>query len=169
MPDGEGFYMRQGIDLGHRRLAIIDLSTGQQPMYSENQKIVLIFNGEIYNYLELKEELILLGNKFTTTSDTEVIINAYRTWGVDCQNHFNGMWAFALWDETLHRLFISRDRIGEKPLYYSRYDHSFIFGSEIKSVIAYGLPKVPRMDMLELYLTMGFVPSPYTFYENIHQ
>ena len=169
MPDGEGFYMRQGIDLGHRRLAIIDLSTGQQPMYSEDQKIVLIFNGEIYNYLELKEELILLGNKFTTTSDTEVIINAYRTWGVDCQNHFNGMWAFALWDETLHRLFISRDRIGEKPLYYSRYDHSFIFGSEIKSVIAYGLPKVPRMDMLELYLTMGFVPSPYTFYENIHQ
>ena len=85
-PDGDGFYVKQNIALGHRRLAIIDLSTGHQPMYSDDKKIVLVFNGEIYNYIELREELILLGNKFTTTSDTEVIINAYRTWGVDCEN-----------------------------------------------------------------------------------
>lgn len=168
-PDGEGFYLKKNIALGHRRLAIIDLNTGEQPMYSEDHKIVLVFNGEIYNYLELKEELILLGNTFTTTSDTEVIINAYRTWGVDCQNHFNGMWAFALWDETLERLFISRDRIGEKPLYYSKFDHSFIFGSEIKAIIAYGVPQKPRMDMTELYLTLSFIPAPYTFFEHIHQ
>ena len=168
-PDGEGFFKKKNIALGHRRLAIIDLNTGEQPMYSEDRQIVLVFNGEIYNYLELKEELTLLGNKFTTTSDTEVIINAYRTWGVDCQNHFNGMWAFALWDESLERLFISRDRIGEKPLYYSKYDNSFIFGSEIKTIIAYGVPKEPKMSMTGLYLTLSFIPAPYTFFENIFQ
>jgi asparagine synthase (glutamine-hydrolysing) len=168
-PDGEGFYLKKNVALGHRRLAIIDLITGEQPMYSEDHKTILVFNGEIYNYLELKEELILLGNKFTTTSDTEVIINAYRTWGVDCQNHFNGMWAFALWDESLGRMLISRDRIGEKPLYYSKFDHSFIFGSEIKTIIAYGVPQNPKMEMTELYLTLSFIPAPYTFFEHIHQ
>jgi asparagine synthase (glutamine-hydrolysing) len=168
-PDGEGFYIKQNLALGHRRLAIIDLCTGKQPMYSEDHKNILVFNGEIYNYLELKEELILLGNKFTTTSDTEVIINAYRTWGIDCQNHFNGMWAFALWDETLERLFISRDRIGEKPLYFSKFDHSFIFGSEIKAILAYGVPQIPKTEMTELYLTLSFIPAPYTFFEHIHQ
>lgn len=168
-PDGDGFYVKQNIALGHRRLAIIDLSTGHQPMYSDDKKIVLVFNGEIYNYIELREELINLGNKFTTTSDTEVIINAYRTWGTDCQNKFNGMWAFALWDEAAGKLFISRDRIGEKPLYYSNTGSSFVFGSEIKSITAYGKPVSPRMDMNELYLTMGFIPAPYTFYDNIFQ
>src|SRR5687768_16660012 len=122
-PDDEGFYIKQNLALGHRRLSIIDLSTGRQPMFSDDKKIVLVFNGEIYNYIELREELILLGNKFTTTSDTEVVINAYKTWGLDCQKHFNGMWAFALWDESLGRLLVSRDRIGEKPLYYSKYDN----------------------------------------------
>lgn len=168
-PDGEGFYVKQHIALGHRRLSIIDIAGGQQPMYSDDQDIILVFNGEIYNYIELKDELVGLGNKFTTTSDTEVIINAYRTWGIDCQKHFNGMWAFALWDLKLQRLLISRDRIGEKPLYYSTFDNSFIFGSEIKSLIAYGIPVKPRIDVSELYLTMGFVPAPYTFYDNIHQ
>lgn len=168
-PDGEGFYLSKNIALGHRRLAIIDLNTGDQPMYSEDRQIILVFNGEIYNYLEIKEELIRLGNKFTTTSDTEVVINAYRTWGVDCQNHFNGMWAFALWDESLERLFISRDRIGEKPLYYSNYDNSFIFGSEIKTIIAYGVPAKPKIEMTELYLTMSFIPAPHTFFRDIYQ
>ncbi len=157
-PDGEGFFINKNIALGHRRLAIIDLTTGEQPMYSEDNKIVLVFNGEIYNYIELREELIRLGNKFATTSDTEVVINAYRTWGVDCQKHFNGMWAFALWDESLERLFISRDRIGEKPLYYSKFDNTFIFGSEIKTVIAYGVFKKPKLSMTELYLTLSFIP-----------
>lgn len=168
-PDGEGFYLKKNIALGHRRLAIIDLNTGEQPMYSPDGKIVLVFNGEIYNYIELKEELIGLGCRFSTSSDTEVIINAYITWGVDCQNHFNGMWSFALWDETLKRLFISRDRIGEKPLYYAEYDNSFVFGSEIKTIIAYGLPQTPRTDMTELYLTLSFIPAPYTFFQHIYQ
>lgn len=168
-PDGEGSYLKKNIALGHRRLAIIDLHTGDQPMYSDDKKIVIVFNGEIYNYVELREQLIALGNKFTTNSDTEVIINAYRTWGVDCQNHFNGMWAFALWDESAKRLFISRDRIGEKPLYYSRYDNTVIFGSEIKTILAYGVPQKPRMEMTELYLSLSFIPAPYTFFENIQQ
>lgn len=168
-PDGEGFFIKKNIAFGHRRLAIIDLNTGQQPMYSEDRSIVLVFNGEIYNYQELRQELLLLGNKFTTTSDTEVIINAYRTWGVDCQKRFNGMWAFALWDENLKRLLISRDRIGEKPLYYSNFDDSLIFGSEIKTIISYGVPQRPKMDMMELYLTLSFIPAPYTFFEHIHQ
>lgn len=168
-PDGEGFYVEKNVALGHRRLAIIDLCAGKQPMYSADNKIVIVFNGEIYNYVELREELIRLGNKFYTTSDTEVIINAYRTWGVNCQEHFNGMWAFALWDEDLKQLFISRDRIGEKPLYYANYDHSFIFGSEIKTILAYGVPGKPRLDMTELYLTLAFIPAPYTFYQNIFQ
>jgi asparagine synthase (glutamine-hydrolysing) len=168
-PDGEGFYVKKNLALGHRRLAIIDLSTGEQPMYSEDRKVILVFNGEIYNYLELKEELIRLGNTFHTTSDTEVIINAYRTWGVDCQNHFNGMWAFALWDEKLERLFLSRDRIGEKPLYYSEFDNTFIFGSEIKAITAFGVPEKIRTELAELYLTLSFIPAPYTFNEYIHQ
>jgi asparagine synthase (glutamine-hydrolysing) len=168
-PDGEGFYLKNNIAMGHRRLAIIDLNTGHQPMYSDDKSIVLVFNGEIYNYVELKEELTKLGHTFTTTSDTEVIINAYRTWGLDCQNHFNGMWAFALWDESLERLFISRDRIGEKPLYYSKFDNSFIFGSEIKTILAYGVPPKARLDMTELYLTMSFIPAPYTFFQDIYQ
>ena len=168
-PDDEGFYLKQNLALGHRRLSIIDLCTGEQPMFSDDNKIALIFNGEIYNYIELREELIKLGNKFTTSSDTEVIINAYRTWGVDCQKHFNGMWAFALWDDSSQRLLLSRDRIGEKPLYYSKFDDTFIFGSEIKTIIAYGTPEKPRVDMTELYLSLSFIPAPYTFFENIYQ
>ncbi len=168
-PDGEGCYVHENLALGHRRLSIIDLSTGHQPMYSEDNKIVLVFNGEIYNYVEVREELMSIGNKFFTTSDTEVIINAYRTWGIDCLSHFNGMWAFALWDEELEQLFISRDRIGEKPLYFSTTDNSFIFGSEIKSVIAYGVSQAPRQDLTELYLTLNFIPAPFTFYKEISQ
>lgn len=168
-PDGEGFHVSKNIALGHRRLSIIDLHTGEQPMYSEDGKIILIFNGEIYNYLELREELIQLGNKFTTSSDTEVIINAYRTWGIDCQNHFNGMWAFALWDDSKQQLFLSRDRIGEKPLHYSVYDNTIIFASEIKSILAYGVPKIPNLDFLEIYLTLGYIPAPFTFYKNINK
>ncbi len=168
-PDDEGFFVNQNIALGHRRLAIIDLHTGHQPMFSEDRKIVLIFNGEIYNYIELREELKLCGNSFTTTSDSEVVINAYRTWGIECQNRFNGMWSFVLWDDHLKRMFISRDRIGEKPLYYSKFDESFIFASEIKSILVYGVPVKPRLEMTQLYLSMGFIPAPYTYYENIYQ
>lgn len=166
-PDGEGFYLKDNLALGHRRLSIIDLSTGDQPMFSDDGKIALVFNGEIYNYIELKEELIQLGHQFKTHSDTEVLIRSYEQWGYDCQNKFNGMWAFALWDENKKELFLSRDRIGEKPLHYAAHDNTFIFGSEIKCMLQYGVPKEIRTELIEIYLTLTNIPAPDTFYKNI--
>lgn len=166
-PDASGFFVKKNIALGHRRLSIIDLNTGNQPMFNKDQSLSLIFNGEIYNYLEIREELISKGRVFYTTSDSEVIIQAYEVWGIDCQNKFNGCWAFALWDENKQQLFLSRDRVGEKPLHYSLYDNSFIFGSEIKSLFAYGIPKDYTLEMLEVYLTLTNIPEPHTFYKHI--
>lgn len=168
-PDGEGIYIDGPVGLGHRRLAIIDLSTGQQPMLSDDRSLAITFNGEIYNYIELKAELLVLGCRFRTESDTEVILRAYETWGTDCQAHFNGMWAFALWDGRKQQLLVSRDRIGEKPLHYAFYDDSFLFGSEIKSILAYGVPAKSRMELLEIYLMLGYIPAPHTFYQDIHK
>ena len=108
-----------------------------------------------------------LGHTFKTTSDTEVVIKAYEQWGVDCQNKFNGMWAFALWDNRKQQLLLSRDRIGEKPLHYAVYDESLIFGSEMKSLFAYGIPREYTLEMLEVYLVMTNFPEPYTFYQHI--
>ena len=166
-PDGEGFYLQGNVGLGHRRLSIIDLDTGDQPMYSDDRKKVIVFNGEIYNYIELREELKKKGYQFNTQSDTEVILKAYEEWGFDCQNKFNGMWAFALWDESKQELFLSRDRIGEKPLHYTTYENSFIFGSEMKSLFSYGVPKNPDLSLIEIYLVFTNIPEPYTFYKNI--
>ena len=166
-PDGSGIYTNENIGLGHRRLSIIDLSTGDQPMYNEDKSIVLVFNGEIYNYPELRSQLQTLGHRFVTESDTEVIIKAYEQWGFECQNKFNGMWAFALWDNKKQFLFISRDRLGEKPLNYCIHDNTLIFGSEIKCITSYGVPKIPDYDLLEIYLGLGYVPAPFTFYKDI--
>ena len=167
-PDGEGYYQNGNIGLGHRRLAIIDLATGDQPMFSSDGALALVFNGEIYNYLELRAELSSLGYHFTTSSDTEVIIAAYEEWGFDCQEKFNGMWAFALWDSRQNHLFISRDRIGEKPLHYSMHeDRTFVFGSEIKSLLAYSSDYKPATELLSVYLSLGYVPAPYTLYSGI--
>jgi asparagine synthase (glutamine-hydrolysing) len=168
-PDAEGIYIDGSVGLGHRRLSIIDLSTGQQPMQNRDGSLVITFNGEIYNYLELKNELMDLGYTFQTVSDTEVILCAYEEWGVSCQNRFNGMWAFAIWDRNKKELFVSRDRIGEKPLHYSVFDNSFIFGSEIKANLAYGVPRSARMELLEIYLMLGYIPAPHTFYRHIHK
>lgn len=166
-PDGEGFHVDHNVGLGHRRLAIIDLSTGSQPMFSRDGKLALVFNGEIYNYVELKEELKALGYQFQTSSDTEVILHAYMQWGVDCQKKFNGMWAFALWDSRQQQLFISRDRLGEKPLHYSIRDNSLFFGSELKSVLASGGSYELANQLWHIYLSLGYVPAPYTFYKGI--
>jgi asparagine synthase (glutamine-hydrolysing) len=166
-PDGEGYYEDGNIGLGHRRLAIIDLATGSQPMYSADQSLALVFNGEIYNYLELREELKNLGHEFATASDTEVIIAAYKQWGFDCQQKFNGQWAFALWDSRQKQLFLSRDRLGEKPLHYAVQDGTFVFGSEIKSLLAYGVDHNPATELLNVYLSLGYVPAPYTLYSGI--
>lgn len=166
-PDGEGFHESNNVGLGHRRLSIIDLSTGDQPMYNDDRSIVLVLNGEIYNYIELRTELSSLGHKFRTSSDTEVVIRAYEEWGTDCQSRLNGMWAFALWDENKNQLFISRDRIGEKPLHYAEWDNSLVFGSEIKSILDYGVPREHQLELVELYSVFKSIPAPYTFFKRI--
>lgn len=166
-PDGEGHYIKNNVGLGHRRLSIIDLSTGDQPMYNEDRSIVIVYNGEIYNYIELRDELIHLGYQFRTTSDTEVIIKAYQHWGVDCQNKFNGMWAFALWDNNVKQLMLSVDRMSEKPLHYTVTNEGIVFGSEMKSLFVYGVTKEFNMEFVELYLSFGFIPAPWTFFKKV--
>jgi asparagine synthase (glutamine-hydrolysing) len=168
-PDGEGYYINKNIGLGHRRLSIIDLKTGDQPLFNADRSIGIVFNGELYNYIELREDLKKLGHSFRTDSDTEVVVKAYEEWGTACLGKFNGMWAFALWDDRKKTLFISRDRIGEKPIFFSTINRSFVFGSEIKSILQYGIEKEINPEVLELYLVLGFVPSPYTYYRNIYK
>jgi len=168
-PDADGLFLEEYVGLGHRRLSIIDLETGAQPMLSADRNVVITYNGEIYNYLELREELEKLNHQFLTDSDTEVILQAYLEWGVDCLQRLNGMWAFAIWDKSKKRLFLARDRIGEKPLHYALHDNSFLFASEIKSIIKYGLPKEINEEVMDIYLTLGYVPAPYSFYKNIHK
>jgi asparagine synthase (glutamine-hydrolysing) len=136
-------------------------------MFSDDKQLVLVFNGEIYNYIEIREELMKKGYQFRTNSDTEVVIKAYEEWGYECQNKFNGMWAFALWDKRKQELFLSRDRIGEKPLHYSHYDNSIVFGSEMKSLFSYGVPKNIDSSLIEIYLVLTNIPEPLSFYKNV--
>jgi asparagine synthase (glutamine-hydrolysing) len=168
-PDGDGYFTRGGVSLGHRRLSIIDLATGDQPFISEDKNLVLVYNGELYNYLEIRNELKSRGRHFRTESDTEVLLQAYDEWGTDCLSRFNGMWAFALWDEKRQRLFCARDRLGEKPFYYSVWDDSFVFGSEVKALFAAGVPRDLNEEMLDALLCFGYVPAPYTFYAAIRK
>lgn len=168
-PDGQGFHIKDNIALAHQRLAIIDLSSGHQPMFSADRRLIVVSNGEIYNYLELREELRSLGHNFHTESDTEVIIVAYQQWGLDLHKHLNGMWAFALWDDRQKLLLLSRDRMGEKPLHYAVLDDTLLFASEIKSILAYRFPREANLDVLEIYLTLGYIPAPFTFFKNIHK
>src|SRR5512138_2482896 len=134
-PDGSGEHFEPGVAFGHRRLAIIDVATGQQPIYNEDNSVVIVFNGEIYNYQELIPELQSLGHVFRTRSDTEVIVHAWEAWGERCVDRLRGMFAFALWDANAQTLFLARDRLGVKPLYYSLLaDGVLLFGSELKSL-----------------------------------
>jgi len=168
-PDGEGYYVNENVGLGHRRLSIIDLKTGDQPMFNDSKSIALVYNGEIYNYIELREDLINLGHVFRTESDSEVIVKAYEQWGVDCQKKFNGMWAFALWDNDKQRMLLSRDRIGEKPLHYCIHDNTLIFASEMKSLFEFGVPQELRPELIEIYLVMTNIPGPDTFFKNVYK
>ena len=136
-PDEEGYYVADNVSLGMRRLSIIDLSTGSQPIFNEDESIVVVFNGEIYNFKELREDLERKGHYFSTNSDTEVIVHAYEEYGYECLGRFNGMFAIALWDTNRKELFLARDRIGIKPLYYTMIDESVVFASEIKSILEY--------------------------------
>src|SRR5688500_8384845 len=137
-PDAGGLHLEPGLGLGHRRLSIIDLSTGQQPLYNEDRSVAVVFNGEIYNYKDLVPELQALGHTFRTRSDTEVIVHAWEAWGEACVERFRGMFAFAIWDRNRETLFLARDRLGVKPLYYAMLDDGMlIFGSELKSLLVH--------------------------------
>jgi len=156
-PDGEGLEVRGPMGMVHRRLAIIDLSDeGLQPMTNEDKTLWLLYNGEIYNYVELREELIRKGHRFHSQSDTEVILHAYEEWGTGCLQRFNGMWAFALWDEKAQQLFCARDRFGIKPFYYTGINGSFLFASEIKALTEHpDAGKKPDAEVLGTYLAWG--------------
>lgn len=169
-PDDEGYYLKDNAALGHRRLSIIDLSTGHQPMFNEDGSIVIVFNGEIYNFQDIKEALIKKGHVFKTHSDTEVIIHAYEEYGEDCLKLFNGMFAFALWDSKSQRLFLARDRFGKKPLYYAIFDNQFIFGSELKAILKHpSVRKEIDYNALSKYLAYEYIPAPLTIFKNIYK
>jgi asparagine synthase (glutamine-hydrolysing) len=161
-PDGEGLHVEPGVGLGHRRLSIIDIATGQQPLYNEDGSVVVVFNGEIYNYQELIPELQALGHVFHTRSDTEVIVHAWEAWGERCVDRFRGMFAFALYDRNRETLFMARDRLGVKPLYYAVLnDGTLLFGSELKSLLVHpGLGREIDPCAVEEYFALGYVAEP---------
>jgi asparagine synthase (glutamine-hydrolysing) len=167
-PDGEGYFVDGGIGLGHRRLSIIDLDGGAQPIPNEDETLQVIFNGEIYNYIELREELLALGHRFRTRSDTEVIIHAYEQWGKECVKRFNGMFAFAIVNVREKTLFLARDHLGIKPLYYIWIGSQLLFASEIKALLQH--PACPRevdIESLAELFTFRYVPSPKTLFKGI--
>jgi len=168
-PDAGSEYLDEHIGLSHRRLAIIDLSdAGIQPMHSYDERYVITFNGEIYNFLELKEELTAKGYPFKTHTDTEVILALYHYEGVDLLKKINGMFAFALWDKEKQTLFIARDRIGKKPLYYTRYNNEIIFASELKALLTIKeIPTKIRIDAVYDFFAYQYIPDPKTIYQDI--
>lgn len=163
-----GLHTERGVGFGHRRLSIIDLSSGHQPLFNEDHSVVVVFNGEIYNFRELMEELIPLGHTFRTRCDTEAIVHAWEQWGEACVQHLRGMFSFAIWDRNKRTLFLARDRLGIKPLFWAQLpDGWFAFGSELKSLLA--LPSLPRdIDpcAVEDYFAYGYVPEPRTIYQH---
>ncbi len=172
-PDDTGIFFdfRQGVGLGHTRLAIIDLSSqARQPMGNDSGSIQVTFNGEIYNYRELRQELICKGHQFRTNSDTEVILRSYEQWGIGCISRFRGMFAFVLWDANRKKLFLVRDRLGVKPLYYYWDGHLLLFASELKALMAYrGFKRDLNPKSLALYFRFGYVPSPQCIYADTYK
>ena len=168
-PDEGGLHREPGLGLGHRRLSIIDLSSGQQPLFNEDGSVVVVFNGEIYNFQGLASELASHGHRFRTHSDTEVIVHAWEQWGERCVDRFRGMFAFALWDRNSETLFLARDRLGKKPLYYAMLpDGRFIFGSELKALMTHpGLSREIAPRSVEDYFAYGYVPEPATIFRNV--
>ena len=169
-PDDDGFYVNGPVGLAMRRLAIIDLKSGQQPIHNQDRSAWIVFNGEIYNYLELREKLEKLGHTFYTNSDTEAIVHAYDQWGVDCPTHLRGMFAFAIWNENTQELFLARDRVGKKPLLYALVNGALIFGSEFSALLLH--PDVSREiqpEALDHYLSFMCIPAPLTAYRAIRK
>jgi asparagine synthase (glutamine-hydrolysing) len=169
-PDGEGFHIEPGIGLGHRRLSIIDIEGGRQPMYNEDGSVVITFNGEIYDYEPLRIDLERRGHKFSTRSDTETIIHAWEEWGAECVEHFSGMFAFAIWDRNRNQLFLARDRLGKKPLYYSLIGRHFVFASELGGIVEYsGSTRRLSGAGIQDYFAFGYVPQSRCIYEGVLQ
>ena len=169
-PDDEGFFVDQGLGLGFRRLSIIDLTGGRQPMSNEDQTVTVVFNGEIYNFVELRTGLQQQGHTFRTSSDTEVIVHGFEAWGDEVVHHLNGMFAFAVWDRRRRKLLLARDRLGIKPLFYTRKADTLAFASEIKSLLLLpGFdPAVSNGAVFE-YFSHHFIPGSGTIYQNIQK
>ena len=170
-PDEGELYLEPGLGMGHRRLSIIDIATGQQPFRSADGSMTLVFNGEIYNYRALRDELVAKGHVFRTKSDTEVLMQAYQAWGEDCLRRLRGMFAFALWDKGRQLLFMARDHVGVKPMFYSLLPNGlFVFGSELKSIMTF--PELSRElnpRAVEDYFAYGYVPEPNTIFYNAYK
>ena len=167
-PDGEGYYVDDQVALGHRRLSIIDLEGGKQPMFNEDGSLVCIFNGEIYNFQTLREELIAAGHTFATRSDTEVLLHGYEQWGNQLPGKLRGMFTFVIWDQKTKTMFGARDIFGIKPFYYYNQDGLFLFGSEIKSFLSHpNFEKELDEDMIPLYLSYEYSPDERTIFKNV--
>ncbi len=167
-PDGAGYFLNGEIGLGHRRLSIIDVQGGTQPICNEDETVQVVFNGEIYNFIELRDELKRFGHTFKTLSDTEVIVHAYEQWGTECVNHFNGMFAFAIFDASDRSVFLARDHLGIKPLYTALIGDQLLFASEIGPLLQHpGIGREVDLDALAELFTFRFVPSPKTLFKGI--
>ncbi|HSB29559.1 MAG TPA: asparagine synthase (glutamine-hydrolyzing), partial [Pyrinomonadaceae bacterium] len=169
-PDDDGFYLNGSVGLAMRRLAIIDLKSGKQPIHNHDRTAWIVFNGEIYNYLELRQQLEKLGHSFYTNSDTEAIVHAYDEYGTDCPKHLRGMFAFAIWDERTQELFIARDRVGKKPLLYAEVNGQLIFASEFSALLLHpDISKDIQPEAIDSYLSFMCVPAPLTAYRSIRK
>lgn len=169
-PNMEGLFDSEYVTLGMRRLSIIDLSTGKQPIYNEKKTIAIVFNGEIYNFIRLREEMVALGHQFYTSTDTEVIVHAYEQYGMEAFDYLDGMFAVAIFDSEKNKVIIARDRMGEKPLYYYKDGSYFIFGSELKSLLETKLiSKKIDKRALNQYLQLTYIPAPLSIFENVYK
>src|SRR5689334_11551288 len=169
-PDDEGIYVHDCAGLGMRRLSIIDLCTGHQPIHNEDRKVWVVFNGEIYNFAELRPQLEMQGHRFYTNTDTEVIVHLYEQYGADCVQFLRGMFAFAVWDDVNKRLLLARDRFGKKPLHYAFVKDRLLFGSEIKTLLA-AAPELADVSVegISNFFCFGYIPDPLTAFKRIHK
>ena len=170
-PDESGIHLEPGLALGHRRLSVIDIASGQQPLFNADRSAAIVFNGEIYNFMQLRPELEALGYRFTTNSDTEVILHAWQAWGSQCVQRLRGMFAFAIWDQKRRHLFLARDRLGIKPLYYALLPNGhFVFGSELKALLPHpALPRERDPMAIEDYFAYGYIPEPRTIFSGVRK
>jgi asparagine synthase (glutamine-hydrolysing) len=169
-PDDQGYFVDGPVALGQRRLAILDLAGGRQPMSNEDGTVWVTFNGEIYNFRELRRRLEGLGHRFATSSDTEVIVHAYEQYGADCVKELSGMFAFGLWDQRNRTLMLGRDRAGKKPLFYAEVDGQWVFASELQGLLAHpGVPRQIDWTAVDDYLTYGYVPAPGTIFRDVYK